>query len=686
MPNVTSDNQNRLRAETSPYLLQHADNPVDWWAWCPEALEQAVKLDRPIFLSIGYSACHWCHVMAHECFENEAIARLMNASFINIKVDREERPDLDEIYMKAVTALTQSGGWPMSVFLTPDLKPFYGGTYFPPDSRFGRPGFPDVLRTLAELWQNDRPKLLERGDQLRDMICKEAAADTSGAMDPEILDKSFAQLHQSYDTVWGGFGSAPKFPHAGDVRICLRHWKRTGNPLMLDVAASTLDRMSEGGMYDQLGGGFHRYSTDEMWLIPHFEKMLYDNALLIPTYLEGYLATGNKRYARIAAECCEWVLREMLTPEGGFASAQDADSEGEEGAFFVWTPQMLMDALGDPIGIWAAEWFGVTEEGNFENGNSALWRHDTARDVSARLNIDEARLIEAMREARKVLFAGREERVHPQTDDKVLTAWNGLMIGALAQAYQVLGDERYLDAARRSAKLLLGPMRQSDGRLFATSRNGRAHLNACLDDYAFLIAGLIDLFEADFDENWLREALALNEVLTEKFLDRKHGGYFTTGVGHEELLARLKSPQDGALPSGNGVQALNLLRLGELTGDPSLGALAEQTIRSVAKLANQYPMAFSGLLQAVDFAQTGGREIVVAGKLGDETTEQFLRTVRQSFLPQRVVAVAHPDADPKLLPLVEGRQKETSTKAFVCRNQTCELPAESAAQLAEQLK
>ncbi len=682
-----AEHQNRLIHETSPYLLQHAGNPVDWYPWGPEALERSRRENKPIFLSVGYSACHWCHVMERESFEDDGIAALMNEWFVNIKVDREERPDVDDIYMKAVHALTGAGGWPMSVFLTPELEPFFGGTYFPPDGRYGRPGFKDVLRALHESWQSSPEKLLEQGARLTKMIMDEATASTVGDLDPDVLDRAFVELHKNFDRTWGGFGHSPKFPHAIDLRLCLRTWKRTGDPTALEIVTTTLDRMSEGGIYDQLGGGFHRYSTDEMWLVPHFEKMLYDNALLVPAYLEASLVTGRDRYVRIARECCDWMLTEMRTPEGGFASAQDADTEGEEGRFFTWTPGELDEALGNELGRWTAEWFGVTPEGNFEDGRSALWRHDEAADVAARLSIDTSELIEAMRGAREELLRVRGERVRPSTDDKILVSWNGLAISALAQAYQVLGTARYLDAARTAASYVLEEMRQEDGRLFSTARGGTAHVNAYLADYAYLIAGLIDLYESDFDERWVRAAIELESVLEERFFDREKGGYFTTGTDHESLIARLKEPQDGALPSGNGVQVSNLIRLAELTGESRLASLAEACIRSVGGLVNRYASAFTQYLLSVDHLAVGGREIVIAGEPDDPGVRTMLERVRKTYLPQRVVALAHGGADPDLLPLIENRGAGASgPQAFVCRNYTCELPVGTPEALAEQLE
>jgi uncharacterized protein YyaL (SSP411 family) len=666
---------NRLAAETSPYLLQHAHNPVDWYPWGPEALERAKAEDKPIFLSIGYSACHWCHVMERESFEDADVAARMNELFINVKVDREERPDLDEIYMKAVMRLTGSGGWPMSVFLTPDLEPFYGGTYFPPRSLHGRPGFADVLFSLSRAWERDRDGVISQAARLTKEISEEGRFDGRAPLDPAVLDASLDALRGNYDGTWGGFGQAPKFPHAMDIALSLRHHLRTGAPDALVMATHTLTRMVDGGIYDQLGGGFHRYSTDERWLIPHFEKMLYDNALLVPVLLEAHLVSGEEHFARAARETCDWVLREMVTAEGAFASTQDADSEGEEGKFFAWTPRELERVLGAQRGRRAAEWFGVTDDGNFEHGTSALWHPEPRADVAQRLRVPLEELTAEMEVARQQLFEAREARVHPGWDDKVLTAWNGLAISALCKAYQTLEDARYLEAASRAACFLLEAMRRPDGRLFATSRAGKAQHEGCLDDYVFLIAGLIDLYESDFDQDWLRHARELCEVVERDFRDEEHDGYFTTGVQHERLIARLKNPHDGALPSGNGVHALNLLRLAELLGAGELAQRAQRLICSLGKLMGRYPGAFSQMLMAVDWLATGPREVVVAGELGDPETEGFLRALRGTFAPARVVALADSRADTDMMPILEGRAGEP--RAFVCRNYACQEPTTS---------
>jgi len=493
-------------------------------------------------------------------------------------------------------------------------------------------------------------------------------------------------LASNFDAIWGGFGNAPKFPHSLDLRLMLRHHRRTGDPQDLAMVVLTLDRMAEGGIYDQLGGGFHRYSTDAQWLIPHFEKMLYDNGLLVPAYLEAFQLTGDVNYARVARECCDWALREMTTAEGAFASAQDADSEGEEGAFFAWTPGEIQAVLGEKLGGQACVWFGVTDEGNFERGSSALWRHVSAQQVAAQLGVPLAELETAMEDARRRLFAAREKRIHPNTDDKVLVAWNGLMISALAQTTQVLGDGRYASAARRAAEYILTHMRQPDGALFATARGGRAHLNAYLDDYAFLVQGLIDLYETDFDPRWIEQALELTGIVGERFADEEHGGFFTTSNDHERLLARLKSPQDGALPSGNGVHALNLLRLAELTGRRELALAGARTITSMGQLINRFPAAFSQALCAVDFLAGAPREIVISGEASDALVQGLLRCVRSMFLPQKVVALANSASNTALMPLLaEKTPLGVQARAFVCRNYACAAPQTSVEGLRREL-
>jgi uncharacterized protein YyaL (SSP411 family) len=669
---------NRLIHETSPYLRQHAHNPVDWYPWGEEALTRARSEDKPIFLSVGYSACHWCHVMERECFEDPSIAALMNSLYVNIKVDREERPDIDEIYMKAVTALSGSGGWPMSVFLTPELTPFFGTTYLPPVSAYGRPSFPDVLIGLSEAFRNERPKVVEQAQQLAAAISAEGRVDLRAELSDGLLDVSLEQFKRRFDPLWGGFGAPPKFPHASDLRLCLRHHQRTGDPQVLRMATRSLDAMANGGMCDQLGGGFHRYSVDREWRVPHFEKMLYDNAQLIVAYLEAFTLTRDARYAQVARSACDWALREMQTPEGGFASAQDADSEGVEGRFFVWTPRELEAVLGSELARVTAAYFDVTEAGNFEHGKSVLWMPRAAAEVAATLGITVEQLEAQIAQAKPRLQQAREARVRPAIDDKVLTGWNGLMASALAQAFQVLGEPRYASAAERCIDLVLGPMRQPDGRLFGTWRAGRAHVNACFDDYAFVIQALCDLYESSFDARRLREALTLTELVEARFADVEHGGYFTTGEGHEPLIARLKSTHDGALPSGAAVHAHNQARLAAWTGQSALRERALATLQSLGRMAQQYPQAFAHLLLVLDFLRSSPREVVIAGELGERSAEALLACVRTTFRPQRVVALAAHGADATLVPLIAGKTPGAhGARAYVCEDFRCLAPVDT---------
>ena len=677
---------NRLIHETSPYLRQHAHNPVDWYAWGEEALARARAEDKPIFLSVGYSACHWCHVMERECFENASIAALMNSLYVNIKVDREERPDIDDIYMKAVTAMSGSGGWPMSVFLTPQLEPFFGATYLPPVSAYGRPSFPDVLIGLSEAYRTQRSEVFEQARQLAAAIAEEGRADLRGELPDALFEASLAQYKRRFDPVWGGFGAAPKFPHASDLRLCLRHQLRSGDAEALSMALRTLDRMGDGGMFDQLGGGFHRYSVDREWRVPHFEKMLYDNAQLIVAYLEAFTLTRNPNYARIARACCDWALREMQAPDGGFASAQDADSEAEEGRFFVWTPPQLEAALGAELARSVAAYYDVTEPGNFEHGKSVLWIPRPAEQVATGLSLSVAELEARIAEAKPLLLAARASRVRPNTDDKVLSGWNGLMASALAQAYQVLDEPRYLHAAERSMAWVLGPMRQPDGRLFGTSRAGRAHVNACFDDYAFVIQALCDLYESSFDERHLREALALTELVEARFADAEFGGYFTTGVGHEPLIARLKSTHDGALPSAAAVHAHNVARLAAWTGSSQLRERALATLKALASMVERYPQAFAHLLIALDFLRCHPREIVIAGEPDAPPVRALLAVTRATFRPQRVVALASRATDATLVTLVAGKTPgPQGGRAYVCEDFRCLAPVESPDELVAQL-
>jgi uncharacterized protein YyaL (SSP411 family) len=680
---------NRLSNETSPYLRQHAHNPVDWYPWGPEALERARRLDRPIFLSIGYSACHWCHVMEHESFENEDIARILNDHFVSIKVDREERPDLDQIYMASVQLLNEGqGGWPMSVFLTPDLKPFLGGTYFPPDDRYGRPGFKRLLLTVAEWWRT------RRGD-----IDQQAAAVTGhlqglgrlepgpgGGLDASLLHQAASRLARRFDPTHGGFSEAPKFLHTMDLRLLLRVWKRFGDGQALHMARHTLDRMALGGLYDQLGGGFARYSTDERWLVPHFEKMLYDNALLVPCYLETYQATGDPFYRAIAEETLAWVRREMTSPEGPFYSTLDADSEGEEGKFYVWTPEEIEGVLGQEDAELFNAVYGVEPGGNWEDPHhpggspkNILHRVKTFAQYARLHGLDEADLRARLERGRKKLFEVRSRRVWPGRDDKALTSWNGLMIATLAQAAQVLDNPAHAESAARAADFILTHMRTADGRLLRTWSSGSAaKLNGYLEDYSFLLDGLVSLYEATFWPRWLEAALDLARVLVEQFWDPEEGGFFYTGNDHEALIARTKDPHDSAIPSGNAVAVTALLRLAKLTGRADLQDRAEATLQLYSALLKTQPLAATQMLLALDFHLGPVQEFAVVGDPQAPDTRRVLRALHHGFRPNQVLALKPASGDTAaleaLVPLLAGKRAQEGVTTYVCENFTCQAP------------
>ena len=677
---------NRLINETSPYLLQHAHNPVDWYPWGPEALERACREDRPILLSVGYSACHWCHVMEHESFEDAEIARLMNEHFVSIKVDREERPDLDSIYMSAVQAISGHGGWPMTVFLTPQGVPFWGGTYFPPDDRGQMPGFRRVLLSMAQAYQTRRQDVTKSAAQMEQHLRERGpVARSDQALRTDILASAYRGAASQFDPAFGGFGHAPKFPQPMTLEFLLRYWRRTGEGDALAMVEQTLRRMAEGGIYDQLGGGFHRYSTDQEWLVPHFEKMLYDNALLSRSYLEAYQATHDDLYRRVAAETLDYVRREMTSPEGGFYSTQDADSEGVEGKFFVWTPQEVRQVLGPDASLFGAA-YDVTERGNFEQGN-ILHVVRTVVELAGQFGLPAAEVAERLAAGRRSLFAAREARVHPGRDEKILTAWNGLMLHSFAAAASILGRTDYAGVAQRNARFLLETLRQN-GRLLRTYKDGRARLNAYLEDYAYLAQGLLALYEADFDRRWLDEAVALARVMLEQFWDGERGGFYDTSADHEALVARPKEVLDNATPSGNAVATEVLLRLAVLTGDRSWEERAVETLRGLAPLIERYPTAFGRALCALDFHLGPVQEIAIVGDPGAAGTQDLLAVVHKRYMPNKVVALARPgDATAAAgLPLLAERALLGGrATAYVCQNYVCQLPVTAPEALAAQL-
>jgi uncharacterized protein YyaL (SSP411 family) len=676
---------NHLSAETSPYLLQHRDNPVDWHPWGPEALRLAEEQQKPIFLSVGYSACHWCHVMAHESFEDERIAGLLNEHFICIKVDREERPDLDQVYMNAVQLLTGRGGWPMSVFLTPALEPFFGGTYWPPTARMGMPGFDQVIEAVAEAWRERRQQALAQGAELAAHI-KEArlagpsddksSGKLSGELSAGLLRQAGTTLERQFDPRHGGFGGAPKFPHPLDLQLLLRLGRQPHGKAMLEMVVKSLDMMAAGGIYDHLGGGFHRYSVDDRWLVPHFEKMLYDNALLATCYLEGFLATGRAEYAQVVGETLEYILRDMTDPAGGFYSAEDADSEGEEGKFYVWTPDEIAAVLGADASSSFNYVYDVIQSGNFEATN-ILNRPKTIQQCAALHGQEPAKLEADLGECRKKLLAARDGRVRPGRDDKVLVAWNGLMIDAFAQAAGAMDSPRWLAAATKAADFILTRMRADDGRLLHTWRAGHAKVPAFLDDYAALVNSLVTLYEATFDERWIEEAVRLADILLARFADPAAGGFFLTADDQPTPLGRQKEWQDSATPSGNSLAAMALLRLGKLTGSTDFLESAVATLRAATNLMDRFPTAASQMLLALDLYLGPTPEIAILGDPAEADTQAILSGLRHRFLPNKVVAMRSPAAKVKasaLDPLFAGKTATELPTVFICENFTCGAP------------
>ena len=667
---------NRLLHETSPYLLQHASNPVDWYPWGPEALQAAKEQNRPILLSIGYSACHWCHVMERESFENAAIAAVMNRHFICIKVDREERPDLDEIYMQATVTLNRGqGGWPMTVFLTPEQEPFFAGTYFPPEDRWGRPGFSNLLKQIADAWEQETTGLRSQARQLTDRLKNELRAVSPVSVSASVLDDAVMQFRKDFDAQHGGFGSAPKFPPSAGLSLLLRCYRRTGDSTTLQMVTRTLDAMAAGGIYDHIGGGFARYSTDDRWLAPHFEKMLYDNALLAKTYVEAYQVTQQPSYRQVTTEVLDYILREMTDPAGGFYSATDADSEGVEGKFFVWTPaeiEAVLQNAEDTRRFCAC--YDITDAGNWEH-HSIPNRLRSIAAVTKELDLTIDALHETIQRVRPLLYRARQQRVPPALDDKIITAWNGMMISAMAEASRALGLPRYLDGARKAADFLLVAHRTAEGRLLRTSRQGRAHLDGVLEDYAYLAEGLIDLYEACGQEQYLTAALHLGETMVGSFQDKDQGGFYTTAEGHEPLIMRPREGADGATPSGNSVAVSALARLSFHYDRQDLREAAVGGIRAYGRQIARYPRAFAKSLAVVDLLADGPIELAFVGAPDDPGLAALQRAVREVFLPHRVIASSAGTGQPSGHPLLAGKGLLAGKAAlYICRNFSCQQP------------
>ncbi len=682
---------NRLAFEKSPYLLQHAHNPVDWYPWGSEAFERAKREDKPVFLSSGYSTCHWCHVMENESYEDEEVAKLMNEVFVSIKIDREERPDIDGIYMKVCQAMTGSGGWPLNIIMTPDKKPFFSATYLPKESKFGRQGMMEIIPQIRDIWKKNRGRAEALAAEVISSLKDEQKAGEE--LKEDVLNVAYEQLLGAFDEQHGGFGGAPKFPTPHNLTFLLRYWKRTDDIMALRMVERTLAALSMGGIYDHVGFGFHRYSTDARWLVPHFEKMLYDQALLAIAYTEAYQAAGTDEFKRIACEVFTYVLRDMTSPEGGFYSGEDADSEGVEGKFYVWAEEEIDSILGEDSEL-MKKVFGIDKHGNFrEKGNSIgkniLYLSKTLPELEADLKLPAQEIHRRMGDAKQKLFAAREKRMHPGKDDKILADWNGLMIAALAKAALAFDKPEFADAACRAADFILSRMRGQDGRLFHRFRDDEPAVNAFLDDHVFLTWGLIELYEATFEVSYLRAALEITDMMIEHFWDREnHGLYFTADDG-EELIFRKKEIYDGALPSGNSIAMLNLLRLGRMTANAGFEEKAAQIGKSFSGTIWQVPMSYTQMMTALDFALGPTSIVVIAGDAGAEDTKAMLEALRREFIPGKVV-ILRTGEDSEIIGIAEYardlRSIEGRATVYVCRNYSCRLPVTDAGKMMDMLR
>jgi uncharacterized protein len=681
---TTSDHSpNRLIKEKSPYLLQHAYNPVDWHAWNEEAFEKARAENKPIFLSIGYSTCHWCHVMEKESFEDAEVAELMNNAFVSIKVDREERPDIDHVYMTVCQMMTGSGGWPLTIVMTPDKKPFFAATYLPKGSRFGRAGLMELIPRIREVWANRHKDVLESAENMTVALQSIETEKPGELLDVGVLDKAYEELSQRFDKTYGGFSGAPKFPTPHNFFFMLRYWRKADSQEALKMVEKTLQEIRWGGIFDQIGFGFHRYSTDREWLVPHFEKMLYDQALLALAYLETYQATGNTVYSDTAKEIFSYVLRDMRSPEGGFYSAEDADSEGVEGKFYVWTEQELREILPTDEADLIVRVFHVEKNGNFREeasgksfGTNILYTGKSLADIASVMKLPSEVLKQKIDSARSRLFEVRERRVHPHKDDKILTDWNGLMIAALARGAQVLGDKSYADAAENAVEFILNRLRKPDGRLLHRYRDGEASVAAHLDDYAFLVWGLIETYEATFDARYLTTALEFNKEMICRFWDERGGGLYFTSDDAENLIVRKKEVYDGALPSGNAVAMLNLLRLGRFTGDADLEDRAFKIQKAFSEQVREFPSGYTQFLSAVDFGLGASHDVVISGSLG---AKEMLDALRSRFSPNQVLVFRPAGEESAGIDAVASFAKNYASvngkaTAYVCSGRSCKDP------------
>jgi len=677
---------NRLASETSPYLLQHKHNPVDWYPWGDEALAKAKQEAKPIFLSVGYSACHWCHVMAHESFENEETARIMNEKFINIKVDREERPDVDAVYMKSVIALTGQGGWPMSIFLTPDCKPFFGGTYFPPEVKHNRPGFPQVLEQAHSLFVSGKDDLEMRVQNILEKLHTEESGSGAGEITVyALIDEAVRVLEERFDAEEGGFGSGMKFPEPMYHTLLLRHWVRTGADESIRMLDKSLTKMAEGGLYDHLGGGFHRYSTDRYWRVPHFEKMLYDNALLARLYIDMAQATKQELYSTVPRGIFDFILREMTSPEGAFYAGQGADTEGEEGRFYLWEMKEFLDLLGPRHAKVMARHFGVTSAGNLRRKN-VLYLNESMDSVAESEQIAIFEVDHIFRTAKETLLEAREKRGRPLTDTKIITGWNGLMITAFASGYMVLHGKDYLSAATHAAEFLWANMWADSGCLLRIHKEGESKINGCLEDYAYFLEGLITLYEASLDRVWIERANQIADKMVDEFYDEESAGFFMTGRSAEVLVARLKNAADEAIPSANAIATLSLLKLGQFTGNKQYIATAEKSVQAFRQSIEENPVAYSGLLAAADFMESSVTEAVFVGSREHPTFEDMQGALHQDYRPNKIVLWNENEESSILLPLAEGKSSVDGNPAvYLCERETCHPPIQTGKSLANLL-
>ena len=689
---------NRLVHEKSPYLLQHAYNPVEWFPWGEEAFEKAARENRPIFLSIGYSTCHWCHVMEHESFEDTGVAALMNETFVSIKVDREERPDLDHVYMTVCQMMTGSGGWPLTIVMTPDKKPFFAATYIPKQSRFGRSGMMDLIPRIQSIWTSRKEEVLNSAENILTAIKKTDPANLGADLDRSVLDQAYRDFAARFDEDFGGFGIAPKFPTPHNFFFLLRYWKRSGDRRAVELVERTLGSMRLGGIFDQVGFGFHRYSTDREWLVPHFEKMLYDQALLALAYLETYQATGKETYGTTAREIFTYVLRTMTSPEGGFYSAEDADSEGVEGKFYVWTEEEIHRHFGQEEADFIVRVFNVTKSGNFSDeatgkatGSNILHFRKSIPEIASDFGISPETLEDQIAHVRKRLFEIREKRIHPYKDDKILTDWNGLMIAAFARGARLLDESAYADAAKRAVDFILKHLHGSDGRLLHRYRDGESKITAHLDDYAFFVWGLIELYEATFEARFLETALLLNGTMLDHYWDGKAAGFFFTPDDGETLIVRKKELYDGAVPSGNSVALLNLLRLARITGRTDLEEKAAMIDNAFSEQIKQAPAGFTQFLSGLDFVLGPSYEVVIAGPEGSKDSVDMIRALFTPFMPNKVIVFRpsnqeSPDID-SISPFVRNQGSlDGKTTAHVCLNRTCLKPTTSIQEMMNMLK